>query len=148
MRCLNLYSMRSAVKHHPVYLWGYQTFTNLPSGVVFKDANELLPYADFTHAMTIGATKFIEKDRPDERGRNVAQLSDLIRALALHAYGGWWLDADTIVLRPLPSAEPYFFATVAQKRSGGGYMDAAAKVAKNSHELSRNSQELPGAARS
>ena len=45
MRSLNLYSMRSAVKHLPVYLWGYQTFTNLPSGVVFKDANELLPYA-------------------------------------------------------------------------------------------------------
>ena len=62
----------------------------------------------------------------------VAHLSDLIRARVLQKYSGWWLDADTIVLKPLPSAEPYYYPTVAQKRSGGGYLDPSWKVDANS----------------
>lgn len=132
MRELNNLSMRSAVKHQStVWLWSYQTFTNLPPGVKQMDANELLPIAEFKRLMTVGKTKYIEQGRADEPGRNIAHLSDLIRALALQKYGGWWLDCDTIVQRRLPTAKPYYFATVAQKRMGGGYLDPTDKVESN-----------------
>ena len=132
LRELTILSLKSTAKHHPtVWIWGYQDFSNLPPGVVRKEASELLPLADFKHAMTVGATKFIEQNRADEPGRNVAQLSDLFRALALQRYGGWWLDADTVVLRKLPTTDPYYFPTVAQKRVGGGYLDPSEKVEAN-----------------
>jgi hypothetical protein len=132
MRELNCLSMRSAAKHHSeVWLWCYQEFTNLPPGVKRMHANELLSVSEFKHAMKVGKTRYIEQGRADEVGRNVAQLSDLIRALALQKYGGWWLDADTVVLKKLPTTKPYYFATVAQKRTGGGYFDPANKVESN-----------------
>jgi len=135
MRELNLCSMRSSAKYHPVWLWTYQQFDNLPEGVTVKDANKLLPFDDFQDARSKGVTLFVDKNadgKPrEETGRHVAQLSDLFRALALQKYGGWWLDADTIVLRRLPSAELYYFPTVAQKRGNGGHMDYEAKAAKN-----------------
>ena len=65
------------------------------------------------------------------KGRHIAHLSDLLRVRVLRQYGGWWLDMDSIVLRPLPTQLPYYFATIPQKRSGGGCRDYATQALAN-----------------
>ena len=118
MRLLNMFAMRSATIHHTVWLWCYQSFTSLPAAVISKDANELLPRNVFERALSNGSTFFANRRRSKVvAGRHVAHLSDLIRVLALRRFGGWWLDMDTIVLKPLPTALPYYFATIPEKRT-------------------------------
>lgn len=117
---LNLYSLRSAAIHHTVWLWCYQPFANLPATVITKDANELLSYVEFENALNdmsgMRSTVFTHKrKRKETRGRHVAHLSDLVRVRILRRFGGWWLDMDTIVLRRLPTALPYYFSTIPEK---------------------------------
>jgi hypothetical protein len=49
----------------------------------------------------------------------VQHLSDWLRWLAMHKYGGWWADMDTICLRRLPDKPTRMFQTLLLKRSGG-----------------------------
>jgi hypothetical protein len=116
MRLLNLYSLRSAAIHHTVWLWCYQSFSNLPVSVVVKDANELLSFDMFRDTLNRGSTEFDRKRKVVEKGRHVAHLSDLLRVRVLRRFGGWWLDMDTIVLKRLPTALPYYFSTIAEKQ--------------------------------
>ena len=127
MRLLNLLSLRSAAIHHTVWLWCYQSFSNIPVGVVAKDASELLPFDTFQEALKqpASSTTFSHKKRNKKRmrieteGRHIAHLSDLFRVRVLRRFGGWWLDMDTIVLRPLPTALPYYFSTISEKQKDG-----------------------------
>ena len=123
MRQLNLYSMRSAAAHHVVWLWCYQTFGNLPTGVMSKDANELLAFDEFSSALVAPDRSTIFSNRRRNRrteGRHVAHLSDLLRIIILRKFAGWWLDLDTIVLKPLPTASQYYFSTIPEKRTECG----------------------------
>lgn len=111
LRALNIESIRSILKHHPMFLWSYQTFANVPhdhDGFELRDCNELLPYSEFQYLLR-------------EKKHHIAHISCYIRVLALQKFGGWWLDSDTIVLRPLPVEDPYYFATLPSKRVGGGW---------------------------
>ena len=139
MRALNRLSLRSAAVDHRVVLWSYQTYDNLPEHVTVRDANEVLPFAVFQRALREGGTRFLKDTTP---GRHIAHLSDLIRVRVLRRHAGWWLDLDTIVLKPLPTSQPYCFATIPQKRAGGGgscHVDgqAMALFEKQAHENGR-----------
>lgn len=99
-----------------IYLWSYQTFDNLPDGIILKDASELLDSSLFIdHLYTTSSAKFTKNERI-----KLAQLSDLIRYAAVAKYGGWYLDLDVILVKPLPDLEPgeHFFTSMMMKRTG------------------------------
>ena len=87
----------------------YQEFSNLPDHACLdvRPCSDLLPFDKFKQYL--------------DGGTHVAHLSDYIRVLALKKFGGWWVDSDAIVLRRLPSGDPYYFATLPAKRKGGGF---------------------------
>jgi len=41
----------------------------------------------------------------------VQTFADLFRYKMLYEHGGWWVDLDLILLRPLTHSPPYCFAT-------------------------------------
>ena len=65
-----------------VTLWSYQVVTNVPSGVVCGDAEEMLLWSDFTWHLG--------------RGLQICWLADVIRLLAVKIFGGWCMDCDTL----------------------------------------------------
>ncbi|WP_104692915.1 glycosyltransferase [Helicobacter pametensis] len=76
---------------------------------VLKNACEILPKSEIFF---------------DDRGSvGIAAFSDYFRFQLLYQKGGWWVDMDTICLRPLDFENPYVFAT---ERKGEGIEDGAA----------------------
>ena len=72
-----------------VLLWTYgQRFNNAPSGVLYRDANQWLPWQAAKPLLN--------------RGWPCALLADFVRWRAAHAEGGWVVDGDTLWLRPAP----------------------------------------------
>ena len=65
---------------HPFHLYTYDKVGNIPDGTVVLDANVILP-----------------APRP---GTVLAAFSDLFRFKLLLDKGGWWVDTDTICLKP------------------------------------------------
>ena len=86
--------IKSWVKFHPVYLYTYNDLENVPEGVILKDANEILPESDIFY--------FNETD--------IAPFSDLFRYKLL-CKGGWWLDADFLMTKPLNFKQEYIFGS-------------------------------------
>lgn len=76
-------SIRSYLRHgHEVHLYSYGPVWNVPLGTIIKDAEEIVPFTD------------------KERFWHLAQFSDWFRYNLLLKRGGWWVDLDTICLRP------------------------------------------------
>lgn len=95
--CINSYPAMG----HSFHLYTYQKIHNLPAHIVVKDANAI-----------------VHKDLVFKDNRNsYATFSDLFRIVLLHKVGGWWVDCDTICLKPLDFKEPFVFAT---ERDGSG----------------------------
>ena len=78
-----------------VQLWVYQPVTNAPPGVSLRDAASLLPPAVARLLLSAGF--------------HVALLADIVRLLALRASAepGWFVDADTLWLRPAADVLPH-----------------------------------------
>lgn len=74
-----------------LYLYGAPQGV-VPTGTTIKDANEVLPKEHM------------------ERFANPQQFSDHFRYTLLYRVGGWWMDMDTVCLRPFKFAQPYVFA--------------------------------------
>ena len=78
---------------HEFHLYTYETLTGLPAGATIKDANEVIP-----------------REQMDNFA-NPQQFSDHFRYTLLYNLGGWWMDMDTVCLRPFTSfKEDYVFA--------------------------------------
>lgn len=77
----------AASRHRKGILWSFQSFTNVPDGIELRDAEELLSFEEF-------------KTYP-----RINLYADVLRIHAVHKYGGWWLDSDSIVWpgKELPS---------------------------------------------
>ena len=85
-------SMASFLSHgHPVHLYTYNHVEGVPSGVTFMDANEIAPYEDIY--------KF----------QNLQNFSDWFRYNLILKRGGWWVDLDTVCLRPFDFEGEYIF---------------------------------------
>jgi len=105
---LQLLSISSFLKQgHEYILWIYPNIdeelipTNIPDGVIVKDANKILD------------KKYIFK----HWSGNYATFADIFRFKLLHEQGGWWSDLDLICLRKLPEVQ-YFFGGERRKRTG------------------------------
>lgn len=68
---------------HNFHLYTYQTLENCPSGVVIKDANQIIPQSQI----------FLSKN-------SYALFADWFRWKMLYEKGGFWVDMDIICLRP------------------------------------------------
>jgi hypothetical protein len=85
-------SMASYLSHgHSYHLYTYGSLAGVPSGIVIRDGNEILPESE------IG--KF----------RSLASFSDYFRYNLLLKKGGWWCDTDTICLRPFDLNDEHVF---------------------------------------
>lgn len=68
---------------HPVHLYCYGEISNLPQGVICKDANQIIP-----------------KDKIFIKNGSYALFADLFRWKLLLEQGGYYADTDVLCLRP------------------------------------------------
>lgn len=80
---------------HEYHLCLYEEARDVPSGVIIKDANEILP----------ASAIFKYKDHPSYAG-----FANSFRYKLLLEKGGWWADTDIVCLKPLDFEEDYVFA--------------------------------------
>ncbi len=86
-------SIRSyLVNGHEFHLYLYGPCENVPEGTTVKDGNEIVPESDI------------------KRFRNLPNFSDWFRWNLLLKKGDWWVDLDTVCLRPLDMPGKYVFS--------------------------------------
>jgi len=100
---LELLCIQSFLAHnHIFYLWVYETpETQLPEGIVLKDANKIIPHE-----------KVFSYKKTNQFGHgkgSYAGFSDIFRYKLLYEYGGWWVDTDVILLKPFDFKDEYVF---------------------------------------
>lgn len=83
-----------------VIVWSLTPHENLPDYLEWRDANDMVDPSILNKITQYYSTESEEKIRHS----NVALYSDFFRAAVLAKLGGWWFDADVVVLRP---AEDY-----------------------------------------
>lgn len=84
---------------HEYHLYAYNELAHVPAGTVLKDANEILPEsAIFRYA-----------DRPSYAG-----FANFFRYKLLLERGGWWVDTDTVCLRPFDFSDEHVFSSEMQ----------------------------------
>lgn len=76
---------------HDFHLYAYGICEGVPAGTVIKDASELVPESEV------------------HKYNSLAAFSDMFRYKMLHDVGGWWVDLDTICLRPWDLQQEYVF---------------------------------------
>jgi mannosyltransferase OCH1-like enzyme len=81
--------------HHEFHLYTYNEISNIPPGVVVKDANDIIPVSR------------LFKDTYD----SYASFSDWFRLKLLFQKGGWWVDMDIVCLRSFDLREEYCFSS-------------------------------------
>src|SRR5882724_8521437 len=81
---------------HKYHLYVYDEVKNIPAGAVIMDASEILPSSRI----------FQYKHFPTYAG-----FSNFFRYKLLLEHGGWWIDTDTVCLKPFDFAEEHVFAS-------------------------------------
>lgn len=77
---------------HAFHLYAYGPLNDIPEGCIVKDANEILPEGRVRQLPC------------------VQQWADFFRVALLLKKGGWWVDADTVCLKPYDFPSAYVFA--------------------------------------
>jgi hypothetical protein len=87
---MELLSLRSFLAQgHPVHLYTYAAPSNVPDGIVLKDAGEVVP------ALLAPAA-----DRVPFGKGSMGAFSDYFRYQLLYQRGGWWCDMDVVAIKP------------------------------------------------
>jgi hypothetical protein len=81
---------------HPFHLYVYQETEGIPAGTVILDANDILP-----------SSKIFKCTGYD----SYAGFANFFRYKLLLEKGGWWVDLDTVCLKPFEFAEPFVFSS-------------------------------------
>lgn len=76
---------------HEFHLYVYGDVVGIPHGVVVKDARKIVPDFDI------------------KKFQSLANFSDWFRYHLLFKRGGWWVDLDTVCLRPFDFEEEHVF---------------------------------------
>ncbi len=76
---------------HEFHLYTYGYCKGVPEGTINEDASTIVPREDI------------------KRFRNLPNFSDWWRWNLLYKKGGWWVDLDTVCIRPLDFADEYVF---------------------------------------
>jgi len=92
-------ALRSFVHHgHAVHLYTYdapeELAQHVPSGVAVRAAADVVPRAIYDECQARSEVRYF---------------SDIFRYAALYRFGGWWVDTDVVLVRPLPAVDRYFF---------------------------------------
>lgn len=107
---------------HPVHLYTYSTPNDVPDGVEVFDAAEILPKdAIFRYSPTAEKKGAFAGDKGGYGG-----FANLWRYHYLAKYGGWWVDADLICLKPLEFEAEYVFGSAGNKQVYNGLMKVPA----------------------
>lgn len=86
---------------HPFHLYAYEAMENVPEGAEVKNGEEILPASMiFTY----------------RKEKSVSAFSNFFRYKLLLEKGGWWVDTDTVCLKPFDFDAPYVIATEPWKR--------------------------------
>ena len=97
-------SIRSFLANgHEVHLYLYEQIDGVPSGTYVRNAERVLPRS----------AQFLYREYPSYAG-----FSNFFRYRLLLQNGGWWVDLDTICLRPFDFASEYVFSS--EDVPGGG----------------------------
>lgn len=78
--CINSYLANG----HEFHLYTYNDIFNVPKETIIKDANEIIP----------------EKDMYIDNFGGYVNLSNQFRFTMLYKMGGWWVDMDTVCIKP------------------------------------------------
>jgi hypothetical protein len=81
---------------HSFHLYVYQATEGVPPGTTLLDANEILPSSRI----------FMYREVPSYAG-----FANFFRYKLLLENGGWFVDADTICLKPFDFEDPYVFSS-------------------------------------
>ena len=81
---------------HEYHLYVFEEVKNVPAGAIVKDGNEILPSSRI----------FQYKQQPSYSG-----FSNFFRYKLLLERGGWWVDMDTICLKPFDFVHEYVFSS-------------------------------------
>ena len=98
---LNIYlnnscSLNSYLAHgHEFHLYTYTNISNTPNGAIVKDANSIIP----------------EKEVFIDCFGSYANLANQFRLALLYKSGGWWVDMDTVCLKPFDFDEDFVFSS-------------------------------------
>ena len=96
-------SMRSFIcTGHEFHLWHYNEVTNVPTGVIQKDASEIVP-------LSIYKKWFPDGFAIDYRKTKIPTFACYFRYKLINKIGGWWCDADTIALKLFDFPQDYVF---------------------------------------
>ena len=89
--CINSYLAHG----HEFHLYTYSDIANIPGGAIVKDANGIIP----------------EKEVYIDCFGSYAHLADQFRFTLLYKSGGWWVDMDTVCLKPFDFEEDFVFSS-------------------------------------
>jgi len=89
--CINSYLAHG----HEFHLYTYGKLSNIPSGTIVKDANRIIP----------------EKEIFIDSFGSYANLANQFRFTLLYEVGGWWVDMDTVCLKPFDFDEDFVFSS-------------------------------------
>ena len=95
---------------HPFHLYTYPPIQGVPAGALVLDANEILPASKI----------FMYREVPSYAG-----FANFFRYKLLLEKGGWFVDADTICLKPFEFAESFVFSS---QGSGGARLVNVAAI--------------------
>jgi hypothetical protein len=90
---------------HRIDLFAYEALEAQP-GVTLRDAREVIP---------------ARKVYRDSRG-SLSSFANMFRYKLLLERGGWWIDLDTVCLRPFDFEAPYVIATEPDKTVANGVL--------------------------
>jgi hypothetical protein len=85
---------------HSYQLFTYGEIAGVPEGCVVEDARAILPASRI----------FRYRESPSYAG-----FANMFRYKLLYERGGWWVDADTVCLKPFDFAAPYVIGSEADK---------------------------------
>jgi hypothetical protein len=94
-------SLQSMVRQgHPVKLYTYDNVAAVqalvPPGVIVADAGNVVPASIYHQAVMNSEIRYF---------------SDIFRYAVLQAFGGWWLDTDIVLVKPLDFGRGHVFST-------------------------------------
>jgi hypothetical protein len=94
-------SIRSYLQNgHKFHLYAYHPVENVPEGAEIKDANEIVPEA-----------KIWTYSNPGFGHQSYAGFADVFRYRLLFKKGNWWVDTDSICLKPFDFPEVMVFSS-------------------------------------
>jgi len=93
---MEILCIRSYLAHgHDFHLYVYDHVAHIPEGTIVKDANKIIP-KDKTYVDAFGG---------------YVNLSNQFRYAMLYKIGGWWVDMDTVCLKPFDFDSDFVFSS-------------------------------------